>query len=299
MFAAQSDARTQAVRVQLVDPEISFEEALEEWYEAHGVSRNHPLFFPWVKAGGTNAHCAGLRIAREISARTSLEGKLVLDVGCGFGGAVTALSKMGASCVGIDIRDDELNLCGRRLALHGVDPSLLCADALRMPFSTETFDVVVCTDMLEHVKKRGALLTEIARVLKKGGLLYLAFPNLLGLRNVLRDPHYRLFGVVLMPLRVAQWYTRLRRGRNYDVEILPLFPRVARDCARLGIRVHCVNVGEDLLLAKIDSPQSITNRLTRKVAFTFEMLRLTWVLRLVVRLRAMTTPNVVLAGFKS
>lgn len=279
--------------------EEDFKALLEEWYVAQGVSREYPLFSHWVEATGPATYQAGERIARELSALTGLEGKLVLDVGCGFGGAVSILDRMGARCVGIDMNQEELVLCRQRLSLHGLATTVLCADAYNMPFTNESFDIVICTEVLEHVKDKNSLIAEMSRVLKKGGVLYLSFPNLLSLRNVWSDPHYHLFGVTLLPLPLARWYTRKRVGRNYDVEMLPIPPLLARVCAKKGIDVYSVNASEAVLRRKIETPNSIHNKVLRIVFTLLCAVGLRPFLKAAVRLRASITPNAILAGFKS
>src|SRR5581483_8341823 len=63
-----------------------------------------------------------------------------------------------------------------------------CA-AERLPFPEETFDVVVASDVIEHVQDAGAVVAEAARVLRRGGLLFLATPNRFSLGL---EPHVRL-----------------------------------------------------------------------------------------------------------
>jgi 2-polyprenyl-3-methyl-5-hydroxy-6-metoxy-1,4-benzoquinol methylase len=278
--------------------EIEFRKALEAWYVSKGVRRDDALFGHWVNASGPLTFRAAERIARELSMLSSIESKLILDVGCGFGGALAVLTGKGARCVGIDLSVEELSICAHRLHLHGLANLAVCGDAFKMPFQDGRFDVVICTETMEHVKDRISLLDEISRVLKPEGLLYLSFPNLLSLRNVMSDPHYQLFGAVLMPLRLANWYTQKRRGRNYDVEVLPIPPVIAKACRRRGIRVQYLNSGELVLYGKIESPKTINNGLVRIVAGAFKALRLEWILKAAVRLKAITTSNTVLAGFK-
>ena len=129
--------------------------------------------------------------------------------------------------------------------------------------------------------------------------MYLSFPNFLSLRNVWSDPHYQLFGVTLLPLPIARWYTRKRVGRNYDVDMLPITMFIARSCARRGISVYSVNASEEVLLRKIEMPESIKNKPARIVTSLLKVFRLHGLLKLAIRLRATMLPNGVLAGFKS
>ncbi len=272
---------------------------IERWYESQGVRRNDPMFKHWVDSTGPDNYRAGQRILRELGTICPLAGKRVLDVGCGVGGALTQLTRAGAACTGIDVDADRLGLCRKRLELHGQEASTVRGDAFHLPFGDACFDVVVCTDVLEHVPNRAKLIPEYSRVLRPGGVLYLAFPNLLSIRNVLRDPHYHLFGVTLLPLPLARWYTRLRRGKNYDVEILPVQPLVARLCKAHGVAVFEVSSGERVLTDKIRNPSTIRHGLGRRLVRAANALGLRGVLTGLVKLRAATQANAVLMGVKS
>jgi SAM-dependent methyltransferase len=122
--------------------------------------------------------------------------------------------------------------------LHGTRCPIVRGDGFRLPFADASFDIVVSTEVLEHIRNRAGWIAEMCRVPRIGGVLYLSFPNLLSLRNALRDPHRILFGVTLLPVALARWYVRLRLGREYEVETLPVALSVARICATQGVRVY-------------------------------------------------------------
>jgi ubiquinone/menaquinone biosynthesis C-methylase UbiE len=282
----------------LPEAEKAFVKLIENRYLKLGLSKDSPLFHFYVEVSGPQGYVAGRRIAREISSLTSLKGKTVLDVGCNVGGGIVVLSELGAECVGIDLNKDDLSICRQRLNMHKLNADILCADGYQMPFNKEQFDVVICTEVLEHVKDRKTMIREMSRVLKKGGLLYLSFPNLLSLRNLFSDPHYKLFGVTFMPLSLAAWYTRKRRGSNYDVEILPIPASIASICATNGIKVYAINASEEVLLSKIDAPESINKGMVRTIASIVKALGLRSLLKLAVKIRSNTLPSGVLVGFK-
>lgn len=71
-----------------------------------------------------------------------------------------------------------------RSCLPGVD---LVADALRLPFADASFDAVLCNQVLEHVSEPAALVGELARVLRPGGVLLLTTPQTWGLHHVPHD----------------------------------------------------------------------------------------------------------------
>lgn len=101
----------------------------------------------------------------------SLENKSVLDIGCGPGVQFGEYTKRN-SFTGIDISSDALELAAQNgYAVHLGDVSK------ELPFSDESFDVVVLTDILEHVVEPLELLKEAARVLKADGHAIISLPN--------------------------------------------------------------------------------------------------------------------------
>jgi SAM-dependent methyltransferase len=97
----------------------------------------------------------------------------VLDVGCGRGNLVRALRELGHAALGCDLRvtaaewsDDE------RSYLSEIDP----AD-YRLPFDERSFDLVVTTSVLEHVRPLREVFSEIHRVLRPGGLAMHIYPS--------------------------------------------------------------------------------------------------------------------------
>ena len=93
-------------------------------------------------------------------------GSVVLDLGCGAG-MLALLKRKGVTLAGLDL-SEECALAARR---NGYD--LTCAAELtRLPFPDDTFDYVVSLDVLGHVefKDKDAVLSEVARVLRRGGV---------------------------------------------------------------------------------------------------------------------------------
>jgi SAM-dependent methyltransferase len=105
----------------------------------------------------------------------------ILDVGCGTGGMLTALGDYGKA-FGVDASGAALRLARTRGALP-----LVQADACRLPFASESFDLVTCFDVLYHLRVASdhEALLEFARVLRPEGLILLRVPAL----NLLRGRH--------------------------------------------------------------------------------------------------------------
>lgn len=94
--------------------------------------------------------------------------KKILDVGCASGWFLSQLSKLypKAKCYGVDVYDNAIAY-GAKLY---PEINFKVADAHRLPFEDNTFDLVVCTSVLEHVDDPQSVLLEIKRVLKQRGV---------------------------------------------------------------------------------------------------------------------------------
>jgi len=183
----------------------------------------------------------GAEIVAQLQEFTPLEGRRILDLGCGYGGVTVALALAGASVVGTDFEDQRL--WGAAIRAREDHPEcrvqLLQSAGEHLPFVREAFDVVVCNNVLEHVQSHRSTLTEIARVLRPGGWLYLQFPNRLSPENLKKDPHYQLFGISPLPTRLGELYVvkLRRRSRSYDVGTFPITSQVLHVLRGLGITV--------------------------------------------------------------
>jgi SAM-dependent methyltransferase len=95
----------------------------------------------------------------------------VLDAGCGTGSMLDWLRRYpGAAAVGVDVSRDALRFCRR-----SDHRELTQTSVMDLPFPDATFDLIVCTDVLQHLPEPrgdGAALTELFRVLRPAGYLY-------------------------------------------------------------------------------------------------------------------------------
>jgi SAM-dependent methyltransferase len=98
----------------------------------------------------------------------------VLDVGCGGGQEMIPFVTRGAACVGIDITHASGVFAGRMFGERFPERSVRFATAAaeQLPFAGSVFDVVLCRVSIPYTDNRAAL-SEIARVLRPGGILLL------------------------------------------------------------------------------------------------------------------------------
>lgn len=100
----------------------------------------------------------------------------ILDVGCGDGAATALFAAVtrGHHVIGADWSLRALNLAQRR----GFDVVGAGADAPGLPFGPATMDVIVMSELIEHLVDTDFALGEVRRVLRPGGTLLLSTPNL-------------------------------------------------------------------------------------------------------------------------
>jgi SAM-dependent methyltransferase len=147
----------------------------------------------------------------------------VLEVGCGYGRNLVALSALPrCAVVGCDVSRDELDRAAReRLApLPGerrARVALVRQEPYRLPFADSTFDLVVLWQVLEHVfgaEAKRRVLAECTRVLRPGGHLLVETPN----QWFPVDYHDNKvpFAHWLLPVAARRWLTWKIRGQRYQ-----------------------------------------------------------------------------------
>jgi ubiquinone/menaquinone biosynthesis C-methylase UbiE len=166
-------------------------------------------------------------------------GAAVLDVGCGDGLIAEEFAAHGALVVAMDANLGWVQTVARRSESGRREASLrfLQANGQCLPFVGEAFDLVLLSDVLEHVMHPDAILAEAARVLKPGGIAYIATTNRWSVATFFADPHYHVPGVNLMPRPLAAWYvTRLCRvSHEYGVGWYFSKPKLRRLIANAGL----------------------------------------------------------------
>jgi len=103
-------------------------------------------------------------------------GSIFLDLGCGVGAVSVLAAKEGLKVYALD--PDIESLSYEQELKTGLGINVILADGQSLPFCEESFDIIYCCHVLEHVDDDSSFLTEIFRILKEDGVLLLAVPNI-------------------------------------------------------------------------------------------------------------------------
>ena len=152
-----------------------FEELAARWWDPHSefkpLHEINPLRLSYVE-----------RFA-------SLEGKRVLDVGCGGGILSESMAAKGARVTGIDMGEAPLQVARLHLLESGLDVSYERIPVERLAAEQpESFDLVTCMEMLEHVPNPASVVEACGRLLKPGGQAVFSTLN--------RNPKSYLFAII-------------------------------------------------------------------------------------------------------
>jgi 2-polyprenyl-3-methyl-5-hydroxy-6-metoxy-1,4-benzoquinol methylase len=136
---------------------------------------------------------------------------ILLDVGCGFGAFLDAAKSVGWKACGVEVASLPASIAAR---CHNVFNGYL-SDA---PYEPNLFDVVRLNNVIEHTPSPRALLRDIVRVLRPGGLLYISTPNVDSFSLALQRARWNYVGgqdhVYLLGLKTLR---RLLEAEGFEV----------------------------------------------------------------------------------
>ncbi len=136
----------------------------ERWWDAQGEFKTLHDINP-------------LRI-QFIQSYADIAGKRIVDVGCGGGILTEGLAKLGADALGIDLSEELIDIAD----LHGLESGVsahyqkISAEALAQQ-QPESFDLVTCMEMLEHVPDPGSIISACTTLVKPGGMVFFSTLN--------------------------------------------------------------------------------------------------------------------------
>lgn len=153
-----------------------------------------------------------MKIINVLQTEIGLSDKKCLDIGCSGGIITSYLSNYFSEIVGCDIDEKAIN---KATAEYTTDTCrFVCADSMNLPFDDNSFDVVICNHIYEHVPDSSILISEIYRILKRGGICYFGAGN----RYMIKENHYKLYFLSWLPQFLADRYLKLVRGIDHYYE---------------------------------------------------------------------------------
>ena len=123
-----------------------------------------------------------------------VQGKRVLEIGCGMGFHTEMLLRAGARLTSIDISPTSVASTKKRLEIKGLEGDVRQMDAEQLEFPDGEFDLVWSWGVIHHSARTGRVLKEIDRVLKPGGQVRLMVYNLDGMQAYVTMMRRYMFG---------------------------------------------------------------------------------------------------------
>lgn len=143
----------------------------------------------------------------------------MLDAGCASGIITQALAPNFGFAVGVDADETGIRMGDSGPSNPTNHATIMRASTAALPFPDSAFDVVICTQVYEHVANQQALADELFRVVKPGGWCFFSGPN----RLWPIEDHYKLPFLGWLPRVWANVYLRLLgRGDAFEENLLTL-----------------------------------------------------------------------------
>jgi len=147
----------------------------EEWWDPDGkfstLHRLNPLRLSYIR------DCVCHYMSRDKNAERPFDGLRVLDVGCGGGLLSEPVADWGADVVGIDASAKMVEVARMHASLVGAPVIYRHALAEDLCEAGERFDVILNTEVVEHVAQVDRFLASCCRMVKPGGLMVVATLN--------------------------------------------------------------------------------------------------------------------------
>lgn len=115
---------------------------------------------------------------RITSNRINLNGKKILDFGCGNGVQTIEIAKTSATIIAVDIDYNDIQTFKEHISLNNINNiTAIKYDGKILPIKSNSIDLVLSYEVLEHVHSESDSLQELYRVLKQGGEILISVPN--------------------------------------------------------------------------------------------------------------------------
>ncbi len=156
------------------------------------LDESHPNFTRWQRARELSIE-RGKLVQSLVNQIIRTQGLKILDLGSGEGGTLKVFSENNF-IVSFDL---SLHRLQRQkdfsdVSIGKTELKLLNGNALQLPFSNNSFDLIIIQDVIEHLNNHQIFYNEIKRVLNNNGIIYLSTPNKCSIFNFISDPHFGL-----------------------------------------------------------------------------------------------------------
>lgn len=152
-----------------------FADMAEAWWDPHGKFRALHRLNP-VRIGYIRDHVAA-RFGRDPLQSRPLSGLRLLDIGCGGGLLAEPMTRLGAHLVGADAALRNIGVAAMHAEQSGLNIDYRHTTAEALVAAGESFDVILCMEVVEHVADLGSFLGSSGSMLRPGGLLVAATLN--------------------------------------------------------------------------------------------------------------------------
>ena len=146
-----------------------------EWWNPNGKFRPLHKFNP-VRLAYIRDQIAA-RFGRDPRAARPFEGLRILDIGCGGGLLCEPMARLGASVVGVDASETNIEVAKLHAAEAGVKIDYRAGTAEELADQGETFDVILNMEVVEHVADVDFYLSRCAAMVKPSGIMIVATIN--------------------------------------------------------------------------------------------------------------------------
>jgi 2-polyprenyl-6-hydroxyphenyl methylase/3-demethylubiquinone-9 3-methyltransferase len=150
-----------------------FSKIADEWWDPDGKFKPlhafNPIRIKYIK----DNIIKHFKIEKKILPLSKLK---ILDIGCGGGLIAEPMTRLGASVTGIDASEKNIKIAKAHLRKNKLKINYKCASPENFIYK-EKFDVILNLEIVEHVEDLELFIKKSSRLLKKGGLMYVATIN--------------------------------------------------------------------------------------------------------------------------
>jgi 2-polyprenyl-6-hydroxyphenyl methylase/3-demethylubiquinone-9 3-methyltransferase len=160
-----------------VDPDevAKFTAMAEEWWDPTGKFAPLHKFNP-VRLGFIR-DTVSKHFGRDVRSLGPFEGLSLLDIGCGGGLLSEPMARLGFAVTGADASDRNIRIAARHAEKSGIAIDYRCTTAEALAEAGEAFDVVLNMEVIEHVADLRSYLDACAKLVRPGGLMFVATLN--------------------------------------------------------------------------------------------------------------------------